>query len=223
MLWTEIPVHVIDFEGSRETGIVEFGVVTLTGGVISEVATRLCRARVRVSADETRVHGLREADLADAAPFAVEWERFAALRANGVLAAHFSGTENALLRAVWPCPRLSPDFLHAGREVAEWGPWIDTGRLATAMLPRGNGSSAALGDVVQAFGLAAALDEAARRWCPEARRCYHCALFDALACALVLPRLACDADGLPWTLAHTLAASTGDGARRDELRQGRLF
>jgi DNA polymerase-3 subunit epsilon len=221
VLWTEIPVHVIDFEGSRETGIVEFGVVTLLGGAITGVATRLCRARGRVSADDTRVHGLREADLAAAAPFEQEWEHFAALRAGGVLAAHFSGTENALLRAVWPCPRLSPDFLHGGGAIAEWGPWIDTGRIATEVLPRG--SSAALGDVVSALGLVDALEQAGARWCPQARRSFHCAPYDAIASALVLQRLACERDGTPWSLARAIAVSTGDRDRRDDLMQGRLF
>lgn len=221
MLWTETPVHVVDFEGSRETGIVEFGVVTLLGGAIADVATRVCAARAHVAADETRVHGLRDTDLADAAPFEAEWERFAALRASGVLAAHFSGTENSLLRAVWPCARLSPDFLHPGAETSEWGPWIDTGRLALAALPRG--ASAALGDVVTALGLAAALEEAALRWCPPARRGYHCAPYDALASALVLLRLAREREGAPWTLARLIAASTGDRDRRDDLLQGRLF
>ena len=59
VLWTDIPVHVIDFEGSRETGIVEFGVVTLRGGVIADVTTRLCGARGRIGAEDVRVHGLQ--------------------------------------------------------------------------------------------------------------------------------------------------------------------
>ncbi len=221
MLWTDLPVHVIDFEGSRETGIVEFGVVTLIGGSIAAVATRLCRPRGRLSAEDTRVHGLREADLAHEESFETEWERFAALRASGVLAAHFSGTENALLRAVWPCPRLSPDFLHPGREALEWGPWIDTGRIAAGSLPRG--VSAALGDVVAMLGLADELEQAGLGWCPESRRSFHCAPYDALASALVLRRLARDSDGTPWTAARATAASTGDRDRRDDLLQGRLF
>jgi len=225
VLWTEIPVHVIDFEGSRETGVVEFGVVTLLGGAITDVATRLCRPRARLHADDTRVHGLRDGDLAGAAPFADEWERFAALRASGVLAAHFSGTENALLRATWPCPRLSPDFLHPGHSSAEWGPWIDTGRIAAAARMHAGGAtfSAALGDLVRALALDTILDDAAARACPVGRRSFHCALYDALACAFVLRRLACEHDGAPWTLARTLAASTGDGDQRDALVQGRLF
>lgn len=214
-------MHVIDFEGSRETGIVEFGAVTMRGGAVTAMATRLCRSHGRVTADETRVHGLRESDLVDAEPFEAEWERFAAMRGCGVLAAHFSGTENALLRAVWPCPRLSPDFLHAGYESADWGPWIDTGRIAVDQLPRE--ASAALADVIGALGLAVALEQAAAIWCPEARRRFHCAPYDALASALVLDHMARTNEGMPWTLARVIAASTGDRDRRDDLLQGRLF
>ncbi len=220
VLWTELPVHVIDFEGSRETGVVEFGVVSLAHGAITGVASRVCRARRPVRADDTRVHGLTQVDLAGAEPFEAEWEFFAACRAGGVLAAHFSGTENSLLRGTWPCARLSPDFLDPGRETSEWGPWIDTGRLATDAL--GRGASAALEDVVAALGLGDALQAAAERWCAPQRRRFHCAGYDALATALVLLRLARDGDA-PWSLARVLAESVADRERRDDVRQGRLF
>lgn len=221
MLWTEIPVHVIDFEGSRETGIVEFGAVTLERGAIAASATRVCRSRRHVRGDETRVHGLADADLAGAAPFEDEWERFASYRSSGVLAAHFSGTENSLLRAAWPCPRLSPDFLQPGRDVAEWGPWIDTGRLVTRTLP--HGASAALESVIAQLELSHELASRAAELCPPERRRFHCALFDALAAALVLRRLACERDGSAWTLVRLMAESQGDDERRDALTQTTLF
>jgi DNA polymerase-3 subunit epsilon len=200
---------------------VEFGVVTLEGGVIRAVETRVCRPVAAMAAAETRVHGLAEADVADAEPFVAEWARFAGLRETGVLAAHFSATENALLRATWAVPRLSPDFLSPGRAMAEWGPWIDTGRLAVEALPAG--MTAGLEDVVGALALEPALADAATRWCPAARRRFHCAPFDALACALVLGALARDTDGAAWSLARVLTASTADAQLRDERRQARWF
>jgi len=222
MKWTDIPVHVIDFEGSARTGIVEFGLVTLVGGAIAEVHTRVCRPNGAIAAAETRVHGLGAVETAAAEPFATEWGRFAGLRETGVLAAHFAATENALLRAVWPVPRLSPDFLSPGHAVAEWGPWIDTGRLAVEALPVG--ASAGLEDVVRHLGLEGALADVAATWCPAERRRFHCAPYDALACALVLGSLARDAStGDTWTLARVLAASTADPQRRDERQQARWF
>jgi DNA polymerase III epsilon subunit-like protein len=218
--WIEVPVHVIDFEGSLNTGVVEFGVATLLRGAVTAVATRLCRARRHVPAGEVAVHGLADHDLAHHEPFEAEWPRFAGLRETGLLAAHFSATEHSLLRAVWPCPRLSPDFLRPGQRTAEWGPWIDTGRLAAHVL---GDVSLRLEDVVGALGLEARLNEAAGRLCPPGRGRYHCAPFDALASALVLVRLAPETGAEPWSLARLLAMSTADPRRRDEHRQTELF
>ena len=114
MSWTEQPIHFVDFEGNRTSGILEFGVATLEKGQVVSARTRLCRASGRIRAEDTAVHGIAEQALGNAAPFALEWEYFADLREHGPLAAHFAGTENSLLKAVWPYPRLSPDFARPG-------------------------------------------------------------------------------------------------------------
>ena len=110
MSWTEQPIFFVDFEGSRVSGVLEYGVATLLGGRVVEAATRLCAATGRVRAEDVAVHGLSESELAGRAPFADEWEYFAGLRERGPLAAHYAGVENALLKGVWPYPRPSPDF-----------------------------------------------------------------------------------------------------------------
>jgi DNA polymerase-3 subunit epsilon len=219
--WTDTPIHFIDFEGNRTSGILEFGVVTLRGAAIAETRTRLCAAMGRVSAEDTAVHGLDAASVAAQAPFAAEWEYFAALRERGPLAAHFASVENSLLKSVWPYPRSAPDFSGHGRPVAEWGPWIDTGRLAPQLFPQI--AEAKLERLVSVLGLQAELDVAAVRHCPAERRRYHAALYDALAAALVLlavlrrPEL--QAATIPWLL----QMSTLDGERRSALQQGDLF
>ena len=53
-LWTEIPIHVVDFEGSLRTGVVEYGVVTLLGGDIINTSTRLHAARTPEAVDPLR-------------------------------------------------------------------------------------------------------------------------------------------------------------------------
>ena len=68
-----------------------------------------------------------------------------------------------------------------------------------------------------------ALDEVAVTWCPEGRRHYHCALYDALAGALLLGRLAEEREIAGRDCAWLLAMSTLDGEKRDALRQGGLF
>jgi hypothetical protein len=118
MRWVEQQIHFIDFEGSAASGILEYGVVTLRGGQIVETKTRLCRATGCVRPEDADVHGLREADVSGCAPFTDDWEYFATLRERGPLAAHYAGVENALLKAVWPYPRTSPDFGRPGEQAA---------------------------------------------------------------------------------------------------------
>lgn len=221
MHWADIPIHFIDFEGNTSSGILEFGVVTLRDGAIAEAHTRLCRATGRVSADDTKVHGLSADGLASQDYFAAEWERFAGLRSSGPLAAHFAPAENSLLRKVWPYPREVPDFARPGRISTEWGPWIDTGSLYPQFCPQAG--SFRLEDLVARQGLQAELDAVARQHCPVERRRYHAALYDALAGALLLlhllkrPELA--ATTIPWLL----QMSAVDGEKRATLQQGTLF
>src|SRR5665648_370866 len=114
MLWTEQPIHFVDFEGSLTSGILEYGVVTLRAGKVMTVRSRLCRPLGRIRAEDVAVHGLSEAALAGCAPFADEFECFALLRATGPLAAHFAGAENSLLKSVWAYGRAAPDFARPG-------------------------------------------------------------------------------------------------------------
>ena len=217
----DTPIHFIDFEGNTTSGILEFGVVTLRGREIAETHTRLCRATGRVTAEETAVHGLVSEGLVTKAYFAAEWERFAALRASGPLAAHFAPVENSLLRKVWPYPNQVPDFARPGKTATEWGPWIDTGQLYPQFFPQAG--SYRLGDLVARTGLQAELDAVTRRHCPPERRRYHAALYDALAGALLLLALLRRPELADSTIPWLLQMSTQDGDKRDALKQRELF
>jgi DNA polymerase III epsilon subunit-like protein len=219
--WIDQPIFFVDFEGSRTSGILEYGVVTLLRGEVTEARTRLCRPTGRVRPEDTAVHGLDEATLAARAPFAAEWELFAGLREQGPLAAHYAGVENALLKSVWPYPRSSPDFARPGERVVDWGPWIDSARLYAQLFP--TLESGRLEALVSALGLETELTGAAARHCPPERRRYHCALYDALAGALLLARLARDPQLAGLTLLQVLALSTLDPGRREALQQRELF
>lgn len=221
MRWTEQPIYFVDFEGSRASGILEFGVAEVQGGKITDARTRLCRATGSVGPEDVAVHGLQEAMLTDAAPFADEWEYFAGLRERGPLAAHYAGVENGLLKSVWPYPRNSPDFARPGQSAIEWGPWIDSARLYAQFYPQFD--SGRLETLVAASGLQAELDTLAKVHCPPERRRYHAALYDALAGALLLASLACDSWLAQLTVMQLLAFSTLDGSKRDALRQRELF
>jgi DNA polymerase-3 subunit epsilon len=41
MSWTEHPIHFLDFEGSRASGVLEYGVAVLQCGAILETHTRV--------------------------------------------------------------------------------------------------------------------------------------------------------------------------------------
>src|SRR5262245_53386646 len=117
--WTEQPIFFVDFEGSRGSGVLEYGVVTLLRGEIVQTNTRLCGATGPVRPEDTAVHGLTSEALSARRPFADEWEFFADLRERGPLAAHYAGVENGLLKSAWPYPRNSPDFARPGERLID--------------------------------------------------------------------------------------------------------
>lgn len=221
MSWIQQPIFFVDFEGSRASGILEYGVVSVLGGEVVEARTRLCRSLGRVRPEDAAVHGLREEMLAEHAPFSNDWEYFAGLRERGPLAAHYAGVENALLKSVWPYPRSSPDFARPGEQVIDWGPWIDTARIYAQLFP--GFDSGRLESLVAACGLQDELDRLATQHCPSGRCRYHAALYDALAGAVLLGRLARDARSAPLTIMQLLALSTLDPQKREALQQRELF
>ena len=80
-----------------------------------------------------------------------------------------------------------------------------------------------MAEVVVVFGLQGQLDELAERHCPPDRRRYHAALYDALAGALLLTRLAAEPSLADQSCAWLLEMSTLDADKRAALRQGGLF
>ena len=221
MHWADTPIHVIDFEGNRTSGILEFGVVTLAGGGIAATRTRRCAATGRVAVEDTAVHGLTAEAVAGEAPFVAEWDYFAGLRAAGPLAAHYAQAENHLLKAVWPYARLAPDFARPGATSTEWGPWIDTGRLYPQCFAQLGGVQ--LEQLIREFGLQGELDCLGYAHCPADRRRYHAALYDALAAAVLLLALLRRPEFNAATIPWLLQMSTLDPEKRGALQQGDLF
>ncbi len=221
MHWKTIPIHIIDFEGSRKSGIVEYGVVTLEKGEILTTYTRLCQPVGEIRPEETWQHGIRASDTKNTALFTAEWDLFSGLRRTGPLGAHHAAVENGLLKQVWPYPLQSPDFLYPNKVLAEWGPWLDTCQIFAAVLP--DLESYKLGFLIDRFALRPALDELAARHCPANRCKAHCALYDALAATLLLQYLGeqpgFEEMSIPWLLTHSAAGAE----QRQSLKQGDLF
>lgn len=221
MHWREIPIHVVDFEGSRSSGILEYGVVTLRAGEVAESRTRLCRPVGAVEEMDIAVHRIRPA-MAQAFPFfSDDWPLFSELRRTGPLAAHFAGAENHLIKSVWPYPAASPDFAWPGREMNEWGPWIDTGRLYANLFP--DLESANLETLIATFACQEELDRLAAEHCPSERCVYHSALYDALAAAVLLLKLLERPAFAEVSLAWLLENSCGSRPARDRISQRELF
>ena len=221
MAWTDQPVFFIDFEGSIASGIVEYGVATVLGGAVTAAVTRLCAPTGPISPEDQEVHGLGAAALGSFSPFSADWELFAGLREAGPLAAHFAGVENSLLKATWPYPRNSPDFARPGGRRVDWGPWIDTARIYSQLYP--GQDSGRLEALVAAGGLKGELDALAAAHCPEGRRRFHAALYDALAGALLLASLARQPQLASLSTLQLLALSTLNPKKRESIVQRELF
>jgi DNA polymerase-3 subunit epsilon len=207
-----VPLHTLRAD-------IEFGVATLLGGEIVSTATSLHASRGPIPALDTQCHGLSAKELKGRVPFESEWERWVGLRRTGLLAAHNASVESGLLRGTWPRPSAVPSFVGEEASVAEWGPWIDTCRLARLWMPSlGDYRLAAL---VAALRLGPRLDQLAADHCPPSRRRYHCALYDALAAALVL-RALCGQEGRSAAPLSQLVRDSLSGPAADDLMQGEL-
>jgi DNA polymerase-3 subunit epsilon len=185
--WKSTPVIMMDFEGGPVSGVVEYGWIRLEDGGIKEVETALCRPSGHISEQEAEVHGIRDADVGSRSPFKAYYEKFVELRRQGVFAAHNRFAENTFLKNVWPVPPVVPDWRRPGQAAQEWGPWIDTLSIYKALYP--GLESYSLGELVQQFGIQDRLTELAGQYCPQKRSKAHCALYDAIASALLLIQL----------------------------------
>lgn len=219
MRWPVQPIHVMDFEGHPRYGIVEVGVVTLAAGEITGTWTRLCAPDAPMEPDDVRVHGIRENAAREAASIREEWERFVRMRRNGLFGAHHAAVEDRLLTQIWARPPAVPDF--AGGSVSQWGPWLDTRRIYEQLFPQLE--SYALEALVETFGLPGRLRDLADEHCPPARRKAHCALYDALASALLLLELETYAELAGLGLIDWLQFSRPSAAGRHDLAQGKLW
>lgn len=203
-----IPVHVIDFEGNRQSGVVEYGVATVKGIRITECYSRICAPIGTIADRDRRQHGISESLAGRQPAFDTEWALFSGLRERGPFCAHNVSVEAGLLEAVWPCPRRSPNFAEPGLLEADWGPWLDTLQLYRHVYP--GLESYKLEDLVRLFGLQEALEGQAAVFCPRGRQRYHAALYDALASALLYIRLKEEAElasvSLRWLIMQSAAS-----------------
>ncbi|MEC9227745.1 MAG: 3'-5' exonuclease, partial [Verrucomicrobiota bacterium] len=93
--------------------------------------------------------------------------------------------------------------------VASWGPWLDTLHIYRQLYPQLE--SYKLQDLIDLFDLKPELEDKAKVYCPVNRIGFHCALYDALACALLLLHLFSHPElkeiNIPWLLLQSTASA----------------
>lgn len=217
----DTPIHVIDFEGSRQSGVVEYGYVTLENGKIVDSQTRICAPVGTITDLDRGQHGISEDRASSEALFETEWSLFARLRQSGAFCAHNASVEDGFLRAVWSYPRISPDFAEPGQTTATWAPWLDTLHIYRCVYPQLKTHK--LQALIEIFDLQVTLDAQAVAICPAERRYYHCALYDALASALLLRRLTEEPTLKDASLRWLFLQSAASAAARDAMGQQELL
>jgi DNA polymerase III epsilon subunit-like protein len=168
--WTSQRYAVVDVEGNGQQppDLVELAIVPITSGVIGKPASWLVRPPHPITAMASRIHGLKNSDLATAPVFGdIEAEVRETLEADALVAHHAPIDIGVLRRYLtgWECPEV-----------------LDTLKLARRLLP-GQGSYK-LGALVAAFSLADGL---------PAGLSPHRATYDALVTARLFIRLATSA------------------------------
>ena len=161
----------LDFESTgaapgRSDEPVQVGMAVWRGSEMSGFFRSYVHSPARITAQARAVHGIGDADVRDAPPMAALWPDFKARLGGAVVVAHGAGTEKRFLRA-FP--------LHG------FGPWLDTLAVSRAVLPDLPGHS--LGEVTVALGG----EDEVRALCPALD--WHDALFDAVACLVILRRI----------------------------------
>lgn len=215
------PIHVIDFEGSRQSGIVEYGVATLVGCSITATYTRICAPVGTISDRDRAQHGINEEMASTSEPFDREWSLFSTLREAGPFCAHNVAVEAGLIATVWPYPKECPNFAEPEIRAADWGPWLDTLRLYRRIYP--GMESYGLEALVRDFSLQEELDHQAGLFCPAGRKHYHCALYDAMASALLLARLFSEPELESASLRWLILQSASSDSERELMGQQELL
>jgi hypothetical protein len=191
-------IHVIDFEGNRTYGILEYALVTLKNGAIANIVSAKCCQNFRQRAVHFAEHsrfapGEMDANFNEYLPF------FIKKRMGGFFCAHGASVEDRLLRQYCPTPgtvdppsgqcKNSPKFQRSPMvtermEGISWGPWIDTHKIYRKYYP-------ALGcyevaGLIRHFGLEKKLENLVVKHRLDQKLTFHRAPYDALATALLL-------------------------------------
>lgn len=214
----EIPIYAIDFEGSLQTGILEYGIVGVTpqdGIFFTE--TKLCKNKVAIPANETSCHGLSAEKLESYEDFSQHLDTFLHLRKKALFCAHNAAFENRLLSEY--CPIVPGAYAISCDSDSQWGPWLDTWFLYRKYL---KAQACTVEQLIRFCNLSELLSQLGGKFCPPGRKNFHCALFDALACALLFLNFIRSKEGVGKNLLWLLQQSSPKSISED-LKQQKLL
>jgi len=216
-------IHIIDFEGSPNTGVLEWGMVSIQGERILEAKTRLCGTEKSIDTIESQQHGITSELVVECPAFEKDFDLFAKLRKSGPLCAHNASVEDRFLKNTWSYTRQVPDFSNPeeNKLLTSWGPWLDTLPIYRRLYP--DLDNYQLNTLIHLFSLEETLNALARIYCPKDRVRYHCALYDALASALLLQRLFTLKELNNLSLFQLFTLSASSASVYNQRRQQELF
>ena len=214
----EISVYAIDFEGSLQTGILEYGIVGFTprkGIFFTE--TKLCKNKADIPINEISCHGLCAESLATYEDFSRHLDIFIRLRQKALFCAHNAAFENRLLSDYCPVPPKV--YAIPLLKNQQWGPWLDTWFLYRKYFKT---QTCTVEQLIQFCNLSEVLSQLSGKFCPPNRKKFHCALFDALACAILFLNFIRSEEGIEKNLLWLLQQSSPKSASED-LKQPKLI
>jgi hypothetical protein len=200
-------IHVIDFEGNRTYGILEYGLVTLKNNTIADLSTADCGSNSDHSAAHFTEHS-RFSSNGETKSFEYHLPFFIKKRAEGVFCAHGASVEDRLLRqycltpgkidspsdehnpqnapqtAPSENPQSPPSTATAAMKGTSWGPWIDTYKIYRKYYPAAERYEVA--ELIHHFGLEKKLRDRVAKHNLSKALTFHRAPYDALATALLL-------------------------------------
>lgn len=214
----EFKCYAIDFEGSLTTGILEYGVVEISSKQgICAVQTHLCKNRREIPEEERNCHGISANQLDQCLDFSAYLPQFMAWRSQNLFCSHNAIFEDSLL--TYYCPVVFQAKTYLNYEKRCWGPWLDTYNLYRRCFPNRDNT---LQTLIKMHHLEQLLFDLGKKLCPHTRNKFHCALFDALACALLLLNFIKQEDFNSKTFAWLLQKSSSRELQQ-QLQQKTLF
>jgi DNA polymerase III epsilon subunit-like protein len=201
------PIHVIDFEGNRMHGIMEFGLVTLEEGQVGDIFHGQSHRPTTPKSTFFREHSRFQGDAAQHS-FAEYLPLFREKRQSGFFCAHNATVEDRLLRQYALCPEIGKNITahplpHATPECrfsaqiqqpqlkiiptaagTSWGPWIDTYRIYRKYYSMAKNYT--LAELIRHFRLETELKSLLTQHANGKKLTFHRAIDDTLATALLL-------------------------------------